>query len=502
MGSQDESSLAARRARLRGSLAKQALPPDPYGQASMAPAKNPEKSNQEAITVADDFSEADYGFEDHSTAPPQASAYPSTNKNGGGQPLFAPADLNYSSRAETSAPITLPSSVGSTLADLEDWSVSLKNGTSNLPASTLLKAEEKTTEADSKTDYSEIKNRRGLKTEKASSPVLENESSTPAKEAKSEPAPSTEKPAIDELEVTLHNIQNSLAISDRSANDPVLDTLKNMDQAMGACAVSLSALQSTANQQTEALKNLSDLLQNQTFSELGLSLHDLIESLTAALEPMKAASEIVPAVDQLVQSMGAKIQNEPAQASKLTPDQLVMNLADQLSAGTIDPWTFKSAYMAVFPADHPADLLHRLVDLLGTARLSGNLFRAAYEAVQAPDPPRLASSATDSERTNAGANSDSLLQQLDELRKNQNDLENKMSSRETELNEMLVAKEQELQDAQKLLDSRWEEFNQRYGELSESLQKRDALIQEKDTELSRKMKIAACEVKWMNSRRW
>src|SRR5208282_3333682 len=74
--------------------------------------------------------------------------------------------------------------------------------------------------------------------------------------------------------------------------------------------------------------------------------------------------------------------------AKLTPDELVMSLANQLSQQTIDPWTFKCAYMAVFPSEHPADLLRKLVDLLGTQTLSGHLFRAAYDAVQAPDPPK------------------------------------------------------------------------------------------------------------------
>jgi hypothetical protein len=274
-------------------------------------------------------------------------------------------------------------------------------------------------------------------------------------------------------------------IIDEIAHLQVLETLSNMDQAMGACAMNLSALQATANQQTEALRTLSEILQNQTFSELGMGLSGLMESLSAALEPMKAVSELVPAIDQLVQVMETKIKGEPEATEKLSPDQLVMNLADQLSTGAIDPWTFKSAYMAIFPDDHPADLLHRLVDLLGTSRLSGNLFRAAYDAVQAPDPPKRAF-AEDGNTVVKVVPDEALTHQLEELRRNQNEFEKKMGAREEEFAELLSSKDQELQDAQELLNSRWEEFNQRYDELSESLQKRDALIQEKESEISRK----------------
>ena len=280
--------------------------------------------------------------------------------------------------------------------------------------------------------------------------------------------------------------QPAHVIIDKIEHAQVLDTLSNMDQAMGACAMNLSALQATANQQTEALRTLSEILQNQTFSELGMGLSGLMESLSAALEPMKAVSELVPAIDQLVQVMETKIKGEPeAAASKLSPDQLVMNLADQLSTGAIDPWTFKSAYMAIFPDDHPADLLHRLVDLLGTSRLSGNLFRAAYDAVQAPDPPKKVFT-EDGNTVVKVVPDEALAQQLDELRRNQNEFEKKMGAREEEFAEMLSSKDQELQDAQELLNSRWEEFNQRYDELSESLQKRDVLIQEKESEITRK----------------
>jgi hypothetical protein len=276
--------------------------------------------------------------------------------------------------------------------------------------------------------------------------------------------------------------------SSSTAQGQVLELLNNMDQAMGACAMNLSTLQKTAGEQTEALKALTRTLEHQTFSELGLNLSSMMESLAAALEPMKAVSDLVPAIDALVSELGGKVSREEP-LSRLSPDQLLMNLADQLGAGIIDPWTFKSAYMAVFPADHPADLLHRLVDLLGTQRLSGELFRSAYDAVQGNDPPpakRGAGTASSDVATVSAVQDEALLAQLEQLKAQQGSFEEKMQNREKEFSQMLGAKEQELHDAQELLHSRWDEFNTRYDELSDSLVKRDEILQEKETEIARK----------------
>jgi hypothetical protein len=92
--------------------------------------------------------------------------------------------------------------------------------------------------------------------------------------------------------------------------------------------------------------------------------------------------------DNLIVTLESRNAEPPKTEAKLTPEELVHSLADQLSTGLIDPWTFKCAYMAVFPSEHPADLLRKLVDLLGAQRISGDFFRAAYDAVQAPDPPK------------------------------------------------------------------------------------------------------------------
>ncbi len=278
-----------------------------------------------------------------------------------------------------------------------------------------------------------------------------------------------------------------------------IEIMNNIDQAMGACAMNLSELQKIATEQTDALKGVAQTLQNQSFFEIGLNLNSLMESLSAALEPMKAVGELVPAIDQLVAVMESREASSGGseEPSKLSREQLITSLADQLSAGIIDPWTFKCAYMAVFPADHPADLLHRLVDLLGTQRLSGDLFRAAYDAVQAPDPPQRAAQqhSEDGEpRTIVKMVQDeTIVAQLDELKrtndefsKRNEEIQRKLEQKDQEFNQVLAAKEQELQEAQELLNSRWEEFNIRYDELTETLHKRDEVLQEREAELARK----------------
>lgn len=281
--------------------------------------------------------------------------------------------------------------------------------------------------------------------------------------------------------------------ADITAPDSVIELLTNIDQAMNACATNLAALQTIAGEQTEVLKTLSDTLKNQTLFEIGLNLNSLTESLSAALEPMKAAGELVPAIDQLVLSL----EGREAGSEKVSPDQLVTNLADQLSAGVIDPWTFKCAYTAVFPADHPADLLRRLVELLGTQRLSGDLFRAAYEAVQAAEPPaRLTPVGSGGEegrevKTIVKVVADEeIKQQLEELRRANESLSAQMQEREQEFEQLLAAKDQELQETQELLNARYEEFNSRYEEVTEALNKREeeyqALLENKDMSLREK----------------
>lgn len=274
-----------------------------------------------------------------------------------------------------------------------------------------------------------------------------------------------------------------------------IEIMNNIDQAMGACAMNLSELQKIASEQTDALKGVAETLQNQSFFEMGLNINSLVDTLAAALEPMKAVGELVPAIDQLVAMMESREgAGGSEESSKLSREQLITSLAEQLSSGMIDPWTFKCAYMAVFPAEHPADLLHRLVDLLGTQRLSGDLFRAAYDAVQAPDPPpRSASAGGEGQTIVKMVQDETIVAQLDELKRTNEEfarrneeIQKKLEAKDSEFNVVLTAKEQELQEAQELLNSRWEEFNTRYDELTETLHKRDEVLQEREAELAKK----------------
>ncbi|MBX9719837.1 MAG: hypothetical protein K2X81_00440, partial [Candidatus Obscuribacterales bacterium] len=276
-------------------------------------------------------------------------------------------------------------------------------------------------------------------------------------------------------------------------SDKTVELVNSIDQSLNICATNLAALQNLAGEQTEVLKGLSQTLQNQTLLEIGLNLNSLTESLTAALEPMKSIGELVPALDSLVSALEGKEQD---QSEKLSPDQLVTSLADQLSAGLIDPWTFKCAYMAVYPADHPADLLHRLVELLGTQRLSGDLFRAAYEAVQAAEPPPGRTVyAPPSGEARAGIVDENIKAQLDNLERANRELQKRQDERERELNEVLAQKDQELQSAQEQLNHRFEELNGRYADAADmiaaredefraALESKDMDIIEKDAELN------------------
>lgn len=268
--------------------------------------------------------------------------------------------------------------------------------------------------------------------------------------------------------------------------DKTVELVNSIDQSLNICATNLAALQNLAGEQTDVLKGLSQTLQNQTLLEIGLNLNSLTESLTAALEPMKAIGELVPALDALVSTLEGKDQD---QSSKMSPEQLVTNLSDQLSAGLIDPWTFKCAYMAVYPADHAADLLHRLVELLGSQRLSGDLFRAAYEAVQAAEPPSRANynTSADGAEFKQTIVDGSVKSQLESLEKANRELQKRQEEREEELAQLLSHQEELNQrleelnnshiDASHMMTAREEEFRA-------ALESKDMDIIEKDAELN------------------
>lgn len=279
-----------------------------------------------------------------------------------------------------------------------------------------------------------------------------------------------------------------------------VDLLKSIDEALGVCAMNMSSLQQASHQQSESFSQFKDTLQNQTFFELGLNLNTLMESLSAALEPMKAVGELVPSIDQLVQVLEEKAEIE--KEKRLTPDELVTALADQLANGQIDPWTFKCAYMAVYPDEHPADLLRRLVDSLGTQRLPGDLFRAAYEAIQAAEaPPSVIRGVSLRDSIGAGgetlALSEELASQLDELKRSNEELRQKVDAREEEINKrleereseytkLLDSKEQELEEIHNTMKSRLDEFNTQYDEMVEAIKLREEELHNKDSELNQK----------------
>jgi hypothetical protein len=268
-------------------------------------------------------------------------------------------------------------------------------------------------------------------------------------------------------------------------SDQTVELVNSIDQSLTVCATNLAALQNLAGEQNEVLKGLSQTLQNQTLLEIGLNLNSLTESLTAALEPMKAIGELVPALDSLVSTLEGKEQEH--QPERMSPDQLVTNLSDQLSAGLIDPWTFKCAYMAVYPTDGPADLLHRLVELLGSQRLSGDLFRAAYEAVQSAEgPPRVLTGGGAS----VGIADEAIRAQLDNLEKANKDLQRRQEEREQELTHLLAQRENELQSAQEQLNQRLEELNARYAEAADTIASREeefrAALESKDMDIIEK----------------
>lgn len=331
----------------------------------------------------------------------------------------------------------------------------------------------------------------------------ETEASAPEPEPSPAPAPVSSKknkknsaPSIFETAAAAPAPIPSLSSSSSSRNSeslPVVtektaELVESIDQSLNICATNLAALQNLAGEQTSVLRGLTQTLQNQTLMEIGLNLNSLTESLTAALEPMKAIGELVPALDSLVLALEGK---EAQENEKLSPDQLVTSLADQLSAGLIDPWTFKCAYMAVYPSDPPAELLHRLVELLGQQRISGDLFRAAYEAVQAAEaPPRTSYGASSGEFSGAGISDEAVRAQLESLERSNREMQRRMDEREHELSQLLSQKDSELQGAQEQLNQRMEDLNNRYSEAADLINSREeefrAALESKDMDLIEK----------------
>lgn len=459
----DDSSLAARRARLRGTLAKQTVPPDPFSPEPYQLAAEPSQSV--AVPVVAQSAVFDQPNELSLEVSPVAS------------PKNVRSGTNVSAASDNALAVVEPE-------------VELAQ---DLPA-----------------DKQSIE---------ANQPSFEASVDSAMLDIKAVDIPEIRVPEAADLAMVITPSQiaalQTNQVADTAHQEQVIELLNTLDQQLGICSVNMAQISKAANEQLEIVRNLAETIQHQAFNEIGLSLNSLSESMSAALEPMQAVGElvpaidnlivtlesrnpvadIVPAIDKLIVTLESRNAEPPKTEAKLTPEELVHSLADQLSTGLIDPWTFKCAYMAVFPSEHPADLLRKLVDLLGAQRISGDFFRAAYDAVQAPDPPKpvytLASANSGNEIVREVevvrvVQDESVMALLEELRVQNEEMRSRMDAKDADFAELLAAKDQEVQDTQEMLNSRWEEFSGQYEKLSELVQQRNDLIQAKEVELSHK----------------
>jgi hypothetical protein len=462
-GEQDAGSLAARRARLRGSLSKQIAPPDPYvpspfessktesaadhKSSENSPENSPENSNGASVgdTGARDAFD---GLEDTLPLENAGAAIDLPLSDNFPEPEASPQSLSESVTESLSESVNKPAEDAVDLVNDEVSPIAFSSSSSSSLSAHMF------SEPEPKPDNKKEKSDKSSKKEKKDS----------------------EEAAAAPVTVQVDNSQ-------------VLELLNSLDQQIGICSVNLSQIAKAANEQLELVRNLSETVQHQAFGEIGLSLNSLSESMSAALEPMKAVGELVPSIDTLVSTIASKDEGKKEEPA-LTPEQLVTSLADQLSKNLIDPWTFKCAYMAVFPSEQAADLLRKLVDLLGTQKLTGELFRAAYDAVQSAEPPSssvaTASSPSPSVVTEIQYVPDeTVLAQLDDLRRANDELKARMDQRELEFSELLQSKEQEVVETQEMLNSRWEDFSNRYEQLSEMMRDRNEELIKKESELAK-----------------
>lgn len=270
----------------------------------------------------------------------------------------------------------------------------------------------------------------------------------------------------------------------------------SLDDLLNVCATNIAAVQGLAQEQLETLKDMKDTLANQTFYEVGIKLNSLTDTIAQAMEPTKALADLIDVLDQMVATMQDR---EQRMGNEITSDQLVTNLADQLANGTIDSWTFKCAYMAIFPEDHPADLLRRLVELLGTQRLTEDLFRAAYEAVQAAGPPKRAGAPVragsrvgdDVLEELIAVENEEIAAQLEALHAANEELQRAMQEREQEFEQLLQANQLEKDE----LKTRYEDFVERYEEVANQAEQREgeyqSLLTNKEMALTEKESEAA-----------
>ncbi|MCA0313453.1 MAG: hypothetical protein LCH63_06370 [Candidatus Melainabacteria bacterium] len=464
-GEQDAGSLAARRARLRGSLSKQIAPPDPYVPSpfesskteSAADHKSSENSSENSPENIREASVGDIGARD--AVDGLEDTLPLENA---GAAIDLPLTDNFPvpEAPHQSLSESVTESVSESINEPAEDAVDLVNDEVSpmaFSSSSALSAD-MFSEPEPKPDNKKDKSDKSGKKEKKDS----------------------EEAAAAPVTVQVDNSQ-------------VLELLNSLDQQIGICSVNLSQIAKAANEQLELVRNLSETVQHQAFGEIGLSLNSLSESMSAALEPMKAVGELVPSIDTLVSTIASKDEGKKEEPA-LTPEQLVTSLADQLSKNLIDPWTFKCAYMAVFPSEQAADLLRKLVDLLGTQKLTGELFRAAYDAVQSAEAPPFSASSSVGSASGPSPNvvteiqyvpDETVIAQLDDLRRANDELKARMDQRELEFSELLQSKEQEVVETQEMLNSRWEDFSNRYEQLSEMMRDRNEELIKKESELAK-----------------
>ena len=487
-GEPDAMSLAQRRARLRNSLTKQVAPPDPYSPDPYMQSQNAQGQTAQPISEAEPDNGANGSAATAIATPaptPPASPVPDNTSAAAFFAPDAPNDPPSEPAPKRGKDKEAKSTKNSMEALKEPVKEPLKDSAKDSAKDFLNDAEGKDKQARKSVDKSKQKEDKPVG---FGEPVASEISDTQPSSA-SAPSFSFSAP-----------ISPAAPVAGSSDDKALKDILDSIDQQLGVFSLNMALVARASTEQLEIIKSLAEVIQNQAFNEVSLSLSSLSESMSAAMEPMKAVSELVPSIDTLVSTLESNALNlgsrdnqddDAPKVEKLTPEQLVMNLADQLGAGLIDPFTFKFAYMAVFPSEHPADLLRKLVDLLGTQRLNGDLFRAAYDAVQAPDPPRPVYQATaggsgEVREVIKVVQDEAVMAQIDELKQFNEEMRQRLDLREEEFSELLAAKDQEVQDKQDALDSKLEEFATRYDDLAQILTQRTELLQERDAEISRR----------------
>ncbi len=270
------------------------------------------------------------------------------------------------------------------------------------------------------------------------------------------------------------------------SNEQEIALLNNIDHALNSCADHLASLQKVAGKQIDELKVITDTLQNRTFADVSAGLNTLMESLTAAIEPMKAIGELVPVLDRLVSVTEAK--EHSSVKTPATNEELAINLIHQLVAGNIDPLTFKAAYKAIFAEDDVTILVHRLGELLGGQQLSGELFQAAYQALQL-EPAKVSTvPTTQIESVDQAYEEEASVDDSKEMKSELRNLE-----KEEELARQLAAKEEELESIRVQLDSQWKELVVECEELRSALQSREDILKDKESELHKKLSELAAK---------